>query len=143
MGVTRCHIKAIVQGSGCVGSLTGARCSGPTPPRYTQASQTVANVALGSKIIQLLGLDRLDEALEADFVQEIPIMQKQACTKDGRIVYQRVQAGRALETTRPYQPMHSIALGQQKFGQIGAILSRDPGNECALHVLLLPSNQWC
>jgi len=52
----------------------------------------VTHVALGGKIIKFLWLDSPDEALEACFVKEITIMQKQACAKDVSLVCKMIKA---------------------------------------------------
>src|SRR3546814_19087111 len=86
-------------------------------------------MALGGQIVDLRRLDLLDEADQVRRIRKIAIVQKEPGLRLVGIVVEVVDAfgveggGASLDT------VDDIALPQQHFRQIGAVLTRDSGDQ--------------
>jgi hypothetical protein len=90
-------------------------------------------VALRRQVIQLVRLHLLQHADQARGIRQVAIMQHQILMLDVRILIEVVDACRIEERRPPIDPVDLIALVQQKFRQVGAVLPGDASNECLLH----------
>ncbi len=89
------------------------------------------DVALRAEIVDLVRLDRLEHAAQRRAVGKIAVMEGELFARDVGIVIEMVDAVGVEQTRPPHQAVHLIALLQQEFAQIGAVLAGDAGNQCA------------
>ena len=87
-------------------------------------------MAHGGQVVDLVGLDLLDQAGEVGAVGHIPVMQAVPHMGVVRVLVEVVDALGVERRGPPLQPVHLIALLEQQFAQVGAVLPRNPGNEC-------------
>lgn len=84
-------------------------------------------MALGSQVIDLIGLDALYYPDQAGAVGEITIVQLEVAIVYVRILVEVIDSICVKQRRTTLQAMHLITLAQQKFCQVGAVLS---GNAC-------------
>ena len=90
------------------------------------------HVALRRQVVDLVGLHLLDDADEIGRIGQIAIMQLEPHVLLVRILVQMIDAigiegrGAALDA------MHRVALRQQQFGKVGAILAGDARDQSRL-----------
>src|SRR6478735_9010279 len=82
-------------------------------------------MTLRREVVYFVRLHHLHDAHETARVRHIPVMQNEPAFGHMRVLIQVVDPLRVEERRAALDPMHHIALLQQKFGQIGAVL---PGN---------------
>jgi hypothetical protein len=93
---------------------------------------------LCAEVIDLVRLDLLDQADQVGRIGEIAVMQYEAAAGLMRVLIQMVdtigieQRGTALDA------VDLVALVEQQFGQISAVLAGNAGNQCPLHFDELP-----
>ncbi len=87
-------------------------------------------MALRSKVINLVRLNLLDDANQTGRVRQIAVMQEEAHIFFMPILIEMVYAVGVEQTGAALDAVNDVALAQQKFCQIGAILASDAGNEC-------------
>jgi hypothetical protein len=63
-------------------------------------------------------------------------MQKQLCSRIMRILVKVIDTLRIEGAGLADQTMHLVTFAQQKLGQIGAVLSRNSGDQCLRHAFL-------
>ena len=100
-------------------------------------------MALGGEIINLRGLAVMNQADQVGGVGEIAVMQDEAHLVLMGIGIEMIDA-RGVERRRaPFYAMDFIALIQQEFGEIGAVLPGHAGNQgnflCHPLILIKPS----
>jgi hypothetical protein len=91
------------------------------------------HVAHRAQVVDLVGLHLLHDADQVGAVRQITVVQLEALVVDMRVLVQMIdpvgveQAGAALDA------VHFVALRQQQFGQVGAVLAGHAGDQCSLH----------
>ena len=96
--------------------------------------ETDEHVTLRGEIIDLVGLHLLDQADEIGRIRDVAIMQKEAQVRHMRIAVEMIDAIRIDERRPPLHAMDDIAFLDEQFGQIGAILAGDAGNQCDFRI---------
>ncbi len=95
--------------------------------RIFRGLETDLNVALGSEIVDLVGLDLLHDPQQVGGVGQITIMQVQLDSVGVWILIKMLQPPGIERRRTAFDAMDDIALRQQQLGQIGTILS---GHTC-------------
>jgi hypothetical protein len=86
-------------------------------------------MALGSQTIDFVRLNIVDQMAELPGIAQVSIVEKKTGPGFMRVDIQMVNAP-GIEGAGPaHQTMHFVPLGQEKLGQITAVLSGDPGNQ--------------
>jgi hypothetical protein len=92
-----------------------------------------AHVRLGSEVIDLVGLDLVNEAYEARRVGQVRVMQKQAHLLLVGVAIEVVDA-LGVEGGRPaHQAVDLVALVEQLLSEEGPVLPGDAGDDGTLH----------
>ncbi len=96
---------------------------------------------LRSEVVDFVGLDLLDDADEAGAVGQITVVQDEAAAGLVRVLVEVVDAVGVEERGAALDAVDFVALAQQEFGKIGAVLAGDAGDEGFLgHVVGLVTN---
>src|SRR5262245_41480864 len=87
-------------------------------------------MALSREIVNLVGLVLLDQADHVGGICQVPIVHETS-----RLVLMRINVeiiyARSIERGRStFDHMHYVPSFQQEAGQMGAVLSRNPRNQC-------------
>ncbi|MPN47678.1 hypothetical protein SDC9_195282 [bioreactor metagenome] len=94
-------------------------------------------MTLRSKVVDLVGLHLLDDADQVGGIGQVAVVQDQAPAWLVRILVEVIDALGVEGGGTTLDAMDLVALFQQKFRQIGAVLtgdSRDQGSFCLCHV---------
>jgi hypothetical protein len=86
-------------------------------------------MALRGQVVDLVGLDLLHDADQVGAVGHVAVVQDEVPVVDMRILVQVVDARGVEARGSALDAMHLVALLQQEFGQIGAVLAGDAGDE--------------
>ena len=89
-------------------------------------------MALGCKIVDLLGLDLFQHPVQVAGIGHIPVVQEEPAPGDFGIVVDVVDARGVERTAAPDDAVDFVALFQQKFCKVRAVLAGDPGDESTL-----------
>jgi hypothetical protein len=87
------------------------------------------NVALGCEIIDLRGLDLLDDADQAGAVGEVAVVELETDVGFVEITVEVIDPSGVERGGAPFDTVDNVALAQQKFREIGAVLSSHPGDQ--------------
>jgi hypothetical protein len=88
------------------------------------------DVALRRQVVDLVGLDLLDDAGEAARIRHVPVVEDQAAALFVRILIEVVNPFGIEQRGAPLDAVHRVALVQQEFGKVCAVLAGDAGNQC-------------
>ena len=88
------------------------------------------HMALGGEVIDLVRLHFLHDADQVGGIGHVAVMQDEPGVFDMRILKQVVDAPGVEARRAPLDAVDDIPLAEQKFSQIGAVLSGNPGNKC-------------
>src|SRR6266850_4804020 len=89
-------------------------------------------MALRSKVVDLVGLRVLDDSRQARGIRHIAVMQDEPATAHVRVLIEVVDTIRIEKRGPALYAVNDVALLEQKFGQIGAVLARDARYESDL-----------
>ena len=92
-------------------------------------------MALRTEVVDLIGLDALEQPIEAAAVREVAVVQFEACTRLVRVLVDVVDAIGVEGAGAADDPVDLVALGQEQFREVRAVLPGDARDECALHVV--------
>jgi hypothetical protein len=87
-------------------------------------------VALGAEVIDFIGADVVKHVSQLTGYGEISVMQIKPGLRIVEILVEMVDAVRVEGTGAPDQAVDFIAFPEEKFSQIGAVLSCNAGDEC-------------
>ncbi len=90
------------------------------------------HVAHRAQVVDLVGLHLLHDADEVGAVGEVTVVQLEAGVVDVRVLVEVVDAVGVEERRAPLDAVHLVALGEQQFGEVGAVLAGHAGDECSL-----------
>ena len=90
------------------------------------------HVALRGQVVDLVGLHLLHDADQVAAVGQVAVVQDEAPVGFVRVLVQVVDAARVEARRAALDAVHLVALGEQEFGQIGAVLAGHAGNEGTL-----------
>ncbi len=86
------------------------------------------------------GLHLLDDADQVGAVRQVAVVQREALVVHMRILVQVVDAVGVEQAGASLDAVHVVALVEQQFGQVGAVLSGHAGDQCGFlvfgHVVL-------
>ena len=87
------------------------------------------DVRLGAEVVDLVGLSDLEDAAESRGICEITVMEVQATTGGVGILVDVVDASRVEARRTADDAVDRIALGEQKFSQVGTVLASDTSDQ--------------
>ena len=90
------------------------------------------NVTLSCQVVDFLGLDLVDEVLEASCTTHIAVVKQEACFVV-RVIIEMVNATGVEGTRTPDQPMYLIAFKEKKLGEIRTVLASDACDKSFFH----------
>ena len=88
------------------------------------------DVALRREVVDLVGADLLDDADQVGRIGQVTIVKVKAGTPGVRILIEMIDTGGVEGRGAPLDAMNSVTLGEQQLGQIGAVLTGHPGDQC-------------
>jgi len=84
-------------------------------------------MALSPEVVDLVGFDVVDDVGDLLIVGEVAIVEKKPGARIVRIGIDMVESGSIEGRCPPDNPMHLVALMEEKLGEIRAVLSSDAG----------------
>ena len=90
-------------------------------------------MALRRQVVDLIGLHFLDDTNQAVGIGHIAIVEKKTAVGNVRVFVQMVDALRVQQRAAALDAVYFVSLGEKEFGEVGAILTGDAGDECFLH----------
>lgn len=90
------------------------------------------DVALCSQVVDFVGFDFFKQSVEAGGIGEVSVMEDEPVS-DFRIIVEVVDPAGVEAARAPDDSVDLVAFLEKLLGEVGAVLSRDPGDECALH----------
>ena len=91
------------------------------------------HMALGRQIVDLVRLHLLDDPDQVGGIGQIAIVQNKPPVLFMRILVEVIDPVGVEQGGPSLDAVHLIAFFQQKFSQVGAVLTGDSGNECFFH----------
>lgn len=98
--------------------------------RFVEAD---AHVRLGRKVIHLVGIDGAEQGHQSGAVGEIAIVQEQSRVRVVPVDVEVIDPRRVERRSPADQPVDLIPLAEQQFGEVGAVLAGDSGDQRPLH----------
>ena len=95
--------------------------------------KTHSDMALRCKIVYFVRLRLLDDTDEVSGIRQVVVMQDEIAVRDMRILVEVVNPVRVEERGTALDAMHLVALFEQEFGKVGAVLTGNPGYQSFLH----------
>ena len=100
------------------------------------------HVALRREVVDLVGLDLLDDAHQAARVGHVAVVQDEAAIGLVRILVEVVDPVGVEQRGAALDAVHLVAFAEQELGEVGAVLAGDAGDECyAFHRLRWSKSQ--
>ena len=96
------------------------------------------DVALRREVVDLVGANLLDDADQVGRIGQVTIVKVKAGTPGVRILIEMIDTGGVEGRGAPLDAMNSVTLGEQQLGQIGAVLTGHPGDQCHFGHLAFP-----
>ena len=90
------------------------------------------HMGLGAEVVDLVGLGLLQDADQVRRIRQVAVVQLEAQVRLVRVLVQMVHAAGVEGGGAALDPVHRVALRQEKLGEVGAILARDAGDQCDL-----------
>ena len=87
------------------------------------------DMALRAEVVDLVRFDPVQQTVQIARIGQIAVVQKECFAVYRRVIEQMIDAAGVERTAAPDNAVHGVAFGQQQFGQIGAILAGDAGDE--------------
>jgi DNA polymerase III subunit gamma/tau len=91
------------------------------------------DVGLGAEIVDLIGLDLLDDANQVGAVGEVTVMQDKVAIINMGILIEMIHPLGVEQGRTALDAVNDIALTEQEFSQIGTVLAGDAGDQCGFH----------
>ena len=88
------------------------------------------DVALGAEVVDLVGLDFFEDAAEAGAVAEVAVVEDHAGVGVVGVGVEVVDAVGVEGAGAADDAVDFVAFGEQEFGEVGAVLPGDAGDEC-------------
>jgi len=86
-------------------------------------------MALGGEVVDFVGLGLLDDADEAGAVGQVAVVQEEAHILFMPVAIEVVDTVGVEQASATLDPVIDVALIEQEFGKIGAVLAGDAGDE--------------
>ena len=86
-------------------------------------------MALRGEVVEFVGLYLLDDADQAAGVGQVAVVEDEAAVRLVRVLVEMVDAVGVEQRTAALDAVDDVALGQQEFGQVGAVLAGDAGDQ--------------
>jgi hypothetical protein len=101
------------------------------------------NVALGREIVDFVWLHLANNPNQARRIREIAVVKPEGRIGLVRIEIEMINAVRIEEGGSALDAVDLVSLLQKKFGQIGAVLAGDAGNQCSFLCHINPKMEIC
>jgi hypothetical protein len=88
-------------------------------------------VALRGEIVDLVRLGLLDNVDQRGRVGHVPVVEDEAPVGIVRVLVQVIDAVGVKQAGAALDAVDGVALVQQEFGEVGAVLAGDAGDECS------------
>ena len=85
---------------------------------------------LGRQVVEFVGLHLLDDPHQAGGVGHVSVVQDELAVVDVGILVEMIDAVGVEQRGAPFDAVDFVAFFQQKLGQVGAVLSGHPGDQC-------------
>ena len=96
------------------------------------------DMALRGQVVDFVGLNLLDDADQIGGVGQVAVVQDEIAVADVRVLVQVVDAIRVERRRAALDAVDDVAFAEQQFGQIGAVLAGDAGDQGNFgHVLFM------
>ena len=92
--------------------------------------ETHPDVALRAEVVDLVGLQAVDELVDRHRVRQVPVMQEHVRLAVVRVLINGVEPFGVESGGATDQAVDFIAFAQKKFGKVRAVLSGDARDEC-------------
>lgn len=86
-------------------------------------------MALGTEVVDLIGLGFLNDAREVAGVAEVAIVQLEAGVLKMRVLEDMINTGGVEAGCTALDAVHDVAFFKQEFGQVRTVLACDAGNK--------------
>jgi len=87
-------------------------------------------VAHRTQVVNLVGLHLLHDADQVGAIGQVAVVQSEALVVDMRVLVQVVDTVGVERLTTTFYAVHMVALGQQQFCKVRAVLAGNAGDEC-------------
>ena len=87
-------------------------------------------MALRGEVVDFVGLDLLDDADQVGGVGQVAVVEDEAAVGVVRVLVEVVDAVGVEQRGAAFDAVDGVAFVQQEFGEIGAVLAGDAGDEC-------------
>ena len=91
--------------------------------------KTDRHMALGAQVVDLIGLDLLDDLDQIAAVREISVVENQSGIHIVGILVQMIDPAGVEAAGPSFDPMNDVSLLQQQFGQVTAVLAGDSADQ--------------
>ncbi len=95
-------------------------------------------MALGAEVVDFVRAHFLNDAAQIGGIRQVAEMETEADILLVRVLIEMVDTGRVERGGTPFQPVHAIALVEQKFAQISAVLSGHADDESRFSCKVFP-----
>ena len=112
---------------------------------YSGVSKLTATWLLRREVVDLVRLHLLDDADQVGGIGQVAVVQHEIAVGDVRVLVQVVDAVGVEQRGAALDAVDHVALFQQEFGKIGAVLAGDAGDEGNFsHLAIYPlnDNEW-
>ena len=99
---------------------------------YSGVSNAHMNMALGSEIVDLVGVHLLNETDEICRIGQISIVHEEANVALMRIMIEMIHTACIERGRPPLHAMHNVTFVKQQSAKVAAVLARNSRDECAL-----------
>jgi hypothetical protein len=90
-------------------------------------------MALGCQVVDLVGLDLLEDADQVGGIGEVPVVENEIAVLLVGVLVEVVDAVGVEGGCPAFDAVDFIAFFQQEFGEVGAVLAGDAGDQCFFH----------
>jgi hypothetical protein len=88
---------------------------------------------LRGEVVDLVRLGLLDDVDQGGRVGHVPVVEDEAPFRIVRVLVQVIDAVGVEQARAALDAVDDVALGEQEFGEVGAVLAGDAGDECGFH----------
>ena len=97
-------------------------------PVYSGNVEADPDVALRAEMVDLVGLDIVQQVLQRGAVAEVAVVQEELHAVDVRVLVKMIDAVGVERTGAADDAVDLVALAEQEFGEIRPVLPGDTGN---------------
>ena len=91
------------------------------------------DVALSAEVVDLVGADVIEQAGEGSAVGKVSVMEEESGASRMDVLVEVIVAIGIEAGGAAFQAVYLVTFFEKEFGEVGAILAGDAGDECAFH----------